>query len=193
MAEYPDLSKITLMSQSMKNLYALATKVIRLRCLVLNRILSSSMTDGNRALQSTVLEFTRHSSETIEHIANAILERNIRTHTLIQNLNSSKYILEIFSSEFMEDDGKMSLLKDINDLLDELTQQTLSLDVHCRSSAFQLLQGNVYPLHSLESLKSDAVMLLEPAPYPLRTDSMLTKLRVSYTGFKALSNFLLSG
>lgn len=28
-AEYPDLSKITLMSQSMKNLYALATKVIR--------------------------------------------------------------------------------------------------------------------------------------------------------------------
>lgn len=82
------------------------------------------MTDGNRALQSTVLEFTRHSSETIEHIANAILERNIRTHTLIQNLNSSKYILEIFSSEFMEGDGKMSLLKDIDDLLDELTQQT---------------------------------------------------------------------
>ena len=124
MAEYPDLSKITLMSQSMKNLYALATKVIRLRCLVLNRMLSSSMTDGNRALQSTVLEFTRHSSETIEHIANAIQERNIRTHTLIQNLNSSKYILEIFSSEFKEDDGKMSLLKDIDDLLDELTQQT---------------------------------------------------------------------
>lgn len=121
-AEYPDLSKITLMSQSMKNLYALATKVIRLRCLVLNRILSSSLTDGNRALQSTVLEFTRHSSEAIEHIANAILERNIRTHTLIQNLNSSKYILEIFSSELMEDDGKMSLLKDLDDLLDELAQ-----------------------------------------------------------------------
>ena len=108
----------------MKNLYALATKVIRLRCLVLNRILSSSMTNGNRALQSTVLEFTRHSSETIEHIANSILERNIRTHMLIQNLNSSKYILEIFSSEFMEDDGKMSLLKDIDDLLGELTLRT---------------------------------------------------------------------
>jgi len=108
----------------MKNMYALATKVIRLRCLVLNRILSSSMTDGSKALQSTVLEFTRHSSEAIEHIANAILERNIRTHMLIQNLNSSKYILEIFSSEFMEDDGKMSLLKNIDDLLDELAQET---------------------------------------------------------------------
>lgn len=120
MVDYPD----TLMSESMKNLYTLATKVIRLRCLVLNRILSCSTTDGNRALQSTLLEFTRHSSEAIGHIANAILERSIRTHTLIQNLNSSKYILEIFSSEFMEYDGKMSLLKDIDDLLDELTQQT---------------------------------------------------------------------
>lgn len=120
MTEYPDLSKITLMSQSMKNLYALATKVIRLRCLVLNEILSSSMTDGNKALQSTVLQFTCHSSEAIEQIANSMLERNIRTHTLIQNLNSSKYILEIFSSEFMEDDGKMSLLNDIDDLLLEL-------------------------------------------------------------------------
>lgn len=123
-AEYPDLSKITLMSQSMKNLYALATKVIRLRCHVLNGILSSNLTDGNKALQSTVLEFTRQSSEAIEHIANAILERNIRTHILIQNLNSSKYILEICNSEFMEQDGKMSLVNDIDDLLDELTHQT---------------------------------------------------------------------
>lgn len=108
----------------MKNLYALATKVIRLRCLVLNRILCSNMTDGNKALQSKVLEFTRHSSEAIEHIADAILERNIKTHVLIQNLNSSKYILEIFSSEFMDGDGKMSLLNDIDDVLHELNQQT---------------------------------------------------------------------
>ena len=56
-------------------------------------------------------------------------------------------------------------------------------NVSRRSSTFQLLQGNVHPLHSLESLKSDAVMLQEPAPYPLRADAMLTKLRVCYTGF----------
>ena len=56
-------------------------------------------------------------------------------------------------------------------------------NVSRRSSAFQLLQGNVHPLHSLESLKSDAVMLQEPASYPLRTDSMLAKLRVCNTGF----------
>lgn len=93
MAEYPNSSKITLMSQSMKNLHALATKVILLRCLVLNGILSCNMTDENKALQLKTLEFTRHSSKAIEHIANAILERNIRTHMLIQNLNSSKYIL----------------------------------------------------------------------------------------------------
>ena len=121
MAEYPNSSKITLMSQSMKNLHALAIKVILLRCLVLNGILSCNMTDENKALQLKTLEFTRHSSKAIEHIANAILERNIRTHMLIQNLNSSKYILEIFSSEFIEDSVKMSLLNDIEDLLDELT------------------------------------------------------------------------
>lgn len=106
----------------MNNLYIIATQVIRMRCLILNRILSSNMTGENKAMQSTVLEFTRHSSEAIEHIANAILERNIRTHTLIQNLNSSKYILEIFSSEFIESDGKISLLNDIDDLLHELNQ-----------------------------------------------------------------------
>jgi hypothetical protein len=52
-----------------------------------------------------------------------------------------------------------------------------------RTSAFQLLQGNIYPLRSLEGLKSDAVLLQEPAPHPLRADSMLTKIRVGYTGF----------
>lgn len=107
----------------MKNLYGLATKVIRSRCLVLNEILSSNMTDGNAAVQSTVLEFARNSSDAIEHIANAILERNISTHTLLQNLNSSKYILEVLSSEFTVGDGKIYLLSNIDDLLDELTQQ----------------------------------------------------------------------
>ncbi|OAE45590.1 hypothetical protein A7J58_21195 [Enterobacter cloacae] len=107
----------------MKNPYELATKVIRSRCLVLNEILSSNMTYGKAAVQSTVLEFARNSSEAIEHIANAILERNISTHTLIQNLNSSKYILEVFSSEFTADDGNIYLLNKIDDLFDELAQQ----------------------------------------------------------------------
>lgn len=83
------------MSQIMKNLYTLATKVIRLRCLVLNRILSSSITDGNKSLQSTVLDLTRHSSEAIEQIANAILERNITTHALVQNLYYSNRLCEL--------------------------------------------------------------------------------------------------
>ncbi|EMD7527391.1 hypothetical protein VV404_004602 [Salmonella enterica] len=107
-----------------------AIKVIRVRSLISEAILSIHVDSDNKELQMKILDAARRSSDVIEHIAEAIIEGHINNQTIIQDLNSAKYLLELFKNELLNVRVNIPTFNEIDALIDNFSvvQQEQSTD-----------------------------------------------------------------
>jgi hypothetical protein len=105
----------------MESKYIDAIKVIRVRSLISEAVLSIHIDSDDRALQIKILDAARRSNDVIEHIAEAIIEARINNQTLIQDLNSAKYLLELFENELLNVRLNIPTFNEIDDLIDNLS------------------------------------------------------------------------
>nr|WP_241392344.1 hypothetical protein [Serratia entomophila]ULG11312.1 hypothetical protein 345p3_00023 [Serratia entomophila]ULG11339.1 hypothetical protein 345p3_00050 [Serratia entomophila] len=105
----------------MESKYIDAIKVIRVRSLLSEAILSIHIDSDDRELQIKILDAARRSNDVIEHIAEAIIEGRINNQTLIQDLNSAKYLLELFENELLNVRLNIPTFNEIDDLIDNLS------------------------------------------------------------------------
>lgn len=81
------------------NLTKSAVKVIRVRSLISEAVLSIPTNPENPQLIRRIKESAIRSCDAIEHIAEAILGEFIKPASLIQDLETAKHLLDVFGDE----------------------------------------------------------------------------------------------
>jgi len=106
----------------MNTVIKFAIKVIRIRSLISEALLSINVASDNQQLNDNIKNSTMKSCNVIEHIAEAILGGFIKPNVLIQDLESAKCLLNLFSKELNHVRLNILTLNEIQVLIKEIRE-----------------------------------------------------------------------
>lgn len=109
----------------MKPIVSHAIKVIRIRSLIAEALLSIEVSRNNPQLNDRIKNVAMRSCDVVEHIADYINGGFITGESLIRDLESAKHILELFSVELKFTCRTFPNKNEIDTLIKEI--QTLNL------------------------------------------------------------------
>lgn len=104
------------------NLTKSAVKVIRVRSLISEAVLSIPTNPENPQLISKIKESALRSCDAIEHIAEAILGGFIKPASLVQDLETAKHLLDVFGDQFCNVRLNIPTINEIDALISEIRQ-----------------------------------------------------------------------
>lgn len=101
----------------------LAMKVISIRSIISKAILSINATADNYHLNENIKKSVERSCDVVNHTAQAIIGDFIKPNILIQDLQSAKYLIEVFEKEFVHVSSTVPTKNEIDVLIKEIERK----------------------------------------------------------------------